>query len=1724
MTNNIGGLGKYVQSDDREFSSDKRSSISVWRASGRMNVEKQKEDYEITKFEANLYNIYPSDYADKIKDEQKDMLAMIKRSFEWSATLADIKGIEATLTNLKTYLMLKYPLHRTDYEYFISRLFDIIFEFQLASYDTNVANLLIVLLKDILNMLIRVSKPFFAVGSFQEIQDEVHDWFCPHSNNIFMALIIDLSIGNPKFAHLKPVKHTIPGNIRLIQREENVEYTNMGDMMVHLLTNNPPVAMALLKNLFSSIATYFHPSNQGDWTASLLELITSVCHTFSKKHFRKGKSHVFALMEIALQSLDPIYPNKSSAAFKFYNRIFSCILLNDETVYMTDDDTETELSEADRQATMSTSSFLDWSLVFLDNTLNYIKNASTKIESSEKKRATPPGIFLNDTIDLFFCQMSDEIYDNIIEKLVLFFSKSFEPDYYKQLSIFLKSATMRNPTKSLATFLPVFINKLFKYNVGGDGKYHIKDMSDEEYRWYVSLIGYTVTKCGPALLEHKDTLIRVCSALMETDNKVIVKATSKIVRKALYSLTRYYPANNRSIPSKYFDANENHTKYWGCTDKRIYPVEWIQPIMCVLRPAHGRVTIEAYQGIQTRIYQTLSKILVFIESAKSEEVLILKSLAKSFAALQFGVKDIQNKTSESLFAKWKNLKGVKTRHTITFKAAKAHLFRQKISFERMSMTPCCRNVINDLLRLSMHRYSEVRRLGQECLNIVNNHHTNAIGYCVTNIVDTFIKQRSDEEIKGCIYLFHKKSIYKKLKKTWKPFCLMAGTLLGPLDPKFKPSTRELFNTFKSKIIVSKYDPIVYNRQSLAMKSIDTYDSKEVPKDLVVKMMASIEKENQENMQLLKTLVEKILECFKIHDKKDNLTWKEHIFLMTTLVHMDSLFFNVAHKISLDANNDMTPIIQNIGILRDSLYYTFKNMVNDYPVTRILTINLISQIFYPPQPDIYKEITYGNDVLQHHVLPFIAPMVMTVLDDAFLDKLLKFISQDHDPEGQSHAVASQISAKNVNLNWPNSRHSVSSNRFKIPNAKLFHAFMVLGGDSFFDRIKTRIDELVKKTDKEDQFLLTEIVAGVARFVSTNPDSPRTNEILQYLGNIMFNQLNNCSNELNESWSVCIRFIAHNTKVDRLQWLTDTLFKLYNNPLNIFSQSKSIRFLKALLFEVTYKSPQFLDKLLIISQKEFSDPYKQVRDENYKLFVHVLVYQTQYQTEKGIIKLSPPRLPALSTKCISDIITESTNMEKSVEDRNIVKETLIAMIEHAFSKGFSKSLIRLTPTLLPVIMSFASDANQDIAKASMVCVASMAQGFYFDNEIISQILEKLKDVSTSTFWRVRLSILPFTQILFFNHSFFFNDEQVEAIYSLILTLIKDPQIEVRELAKDTLASVLVSSKSDSNRIQSLIKYAIKGLSNEKITSENAKQKHQYILILSSIILSSPYYIPSYFPEVLEVLSKYSGSIPPIRSSMSTGTDAHTPFHKMLNLKMLPSLDDLYSEFYHLLEMDKCQTLAQEMKTFLVQKNQKELRDAKMASHLDHHHQREELEAIEFVDNRERIETIVRKICGFLQKEANMVLVELILMSIGLPKSLDCLKHTLDIEHGGGIYIKLKDGEITCDANADSMVVAAATVAKRRKTPGGIFFKLAMEIIPPDQKRKVFSESVLLRYKRERRRKGKGHYTRITQFMPLPSVEVLRNNDVPEDFDEEFEKLLQISSSSSSSSQQSDDSNMD
>ncbi|GBG77688.1 hypothetical protein CBR_g24134 [Chara braunii] len=153
-----------------------------------------------------------------------------------------------------------------------------------------------------------------------------------------------------------------------------------------------------------------------------------------------------------------------------------------------------------------------------------------------------------------------------------------------------------------------------------------------------------------------------------------------------------------------------------------------------------------------------------------------------------------------------------------------------------------------------------------------------------------------------------------------------------------------------------------------------------------------------------------------------------------------------------------------------------------------------------------------------------------------------------------------------------------------------------------------------------------------------------------------------------------------------------------------------------------------------------------------------------------------------------------------------------------------------------------------------------------------------------WMETVRAFKLHAVIDYKHTFVLEKNDLDSLRAMVLTLLSDPQLEVREIAASTLAGLLKGADDDwpasvrSRCIEatSASQAAAKGAKKIRMQSTtittlpatgpgSVPAKHGPVLGLSACVLSSPYDLPRWLPEVLMVLARSSHEKGPIGNTV-------------------------------------------------------------------------------------------------------------------------------------------------------------------------------------------------------------------------------------------------------------------
>ncbi|CAO1628827.1 unnamed protein product [Parajaminaea phylloscopi] len=183
------------------------------------------------------------------------------------------------------------------------------------------------------------------------------------------------------------------------------------------------------------------------------------------------------------------------------------------------------------------------------------------------------------------------------------------------------------------------------------------------------------------------------------------------------------------------------------------------------------------------------------------------------------------------------------------------------------------------------------------------------------------------------------------------------------------------------------------------------------------------------------------------------------------------------------------------------------------------------------------------------------------------------------------------------------------------------------------------------------------------------------------------------------------------------------------------------------------------------------------------------------------------------------------------------------------------------------------NRELSKLARAALTRISTHHYGPGPLPSKLLRTLLDImSGSKEWRMRLDALPILQVAYFQNLFYLGPADIREIVDVLLALLKDPHLEVREMAATTLSGVVRCSQrkliSDLKR-----RFTAAVVASTPVPKRGQPGFHETLASLHSGILGSvalltafPYDVPSWMPSLLiETVCQHTESPPPVSNTV-------------------------------------------------------------------------------------------------------------------------------------------------------------------------------------------------------------------------------------------------------------------
>lgn len=564
--------------------------------------------------------------------------------------------------------------------------------------------------------------------------------------------------------------------------------------------------------------------------------------------------------------------------------------------------------------------------------------------------------------------------------------------------------------------------------------------------------------------------------------------------------------------------------------------------------------------------------------------------------------------------------------------------------------------------------------------------------------------------------------------------------------------------------------------------------------------------------------------------------------------------------------------------------------------------------FDDSPDAWAEA--GNEAM--------ASLGRKICTPSFVKTLVHTLALDHDEDGdsgfhRSSVLFAMLSCSRISDGescwtmmggrpWPTSWTPRSRDSLNLIRVRLYEGFVRVFGMKMLDALMPCLVDLLKKLeakeekiisgvqDEDVRVLAAEIVAGICRGLDVYHCNDKVKcdifEVTKSLLSDMSGPLGNVNG------ATCIRLIGTSDEFvigkqilrDVLEWQLEgkpLIVKMGNGTL-AHLQSRRLRFIHSCVADIDDAADERLRRVTnqgvedLVGEIGFNHELKTVREEVGRLLSLLSVYVSPDCEKifgKAMVSLCT-RLGSSGTVEVTDAdkngMVDDDNAEEDVrrKSRSRQGETLSRFVSIVYWNGRARMFEKYIAKVLPALFESFDESDGERISHAQMALSLTAQGT-FGVETIEGMLDEVEATAKDHRWKVRSSVLGFVQLFSFCSLFTAQDSSLGRIRSIVLSLLSDSQLEVRQAAAASFVTMI--RDAEDGIVDEVRKGCLKVLNETAPKRRGGKRvpieghlvckRHGAVLALSSMVTSCPYSVPEWMPSVLVALSSCVNDAPPI-----------------------------------------------------------------------------------------------------------------------------------------------------------------------------------------------------------------------------------------------------------------------
>ncbi|XP_026870024.2 proteasome activator complex subunit 4A isoform X2 [Electrophorus electricus] len=828
------------------------------------------------------------------------------------------------------------------------------------------------------------------------------------------------------------------------------------------------------------------------------------------------------------------------------------------------------------------------------------------------------------------------------------------------------------------------------------------------------------------------------------------------------------------------------------------------------------------------------------------------------------------------------------------------------------------DLIKDLLLLSTSTYSQVRSKAQSVLFSALGVYTFCCRDILPRVLEFLDTSRTDitpHQFKGALYCMLGNHVglclanlqyWECIGQTWPA---IVRSCLSPAMSLEKPSVGRLFDELADKVH-RQYETIGFDFSipqsclDVAMKILNS--AKPEPSVGVANEEEELEgirrqqEKNRDSVQRYEKLVEDLLDCISDRNIDDHIVPTRAVRFFVKSLNHDSI---LVRKVAISALG---------GILKQLKRPHEKVLVNPYDISE-LKASLESCCYTQADPLV------SGDRPENQWLRYDSTRLPRSQQDwdkcCFIEKthwgystwprkLMLYAPPEEQPKqgktreemtGREQIIYDHFTDPifiNQLLQYLSLEERKGKDKFSSCRFYLFKGLFRNFGDALLPGLKAHMERLVADTHESRQRCVAEIISGLIRG-SKHWSYSKVETLWAWLCPLLRTALFNITIETYADWGTCIAMACESRDPRKLHWLFEMLME---SPVNgeggSFVDACHLYVLQGGLAQQEWRVPELLHRLLQYLEPKLTQVYKNVRERIGSVLTYIFIIDTKLPrtqpttsprvadfTARMLARLRPLREAEgeIQNHVLDGCTEEQDERTQAIKLLKTVLKWLMTSAGRSFSSALSEQL-QLLPLLFKIAPVENDDSYDEMKRDAKTCLSLMAQGLLCPDQI-PQVLSTLREISKSSSWHGRFTVLTYLQIMVFYNLFLFlsDTKAIRDIRELVLELLEDEQLEVREMAATTLSGFLQCNflsmdKHMQAHFEALSKIRLPTRRKREldsvvdtIPSADLVRRHAGVLGLSACVLSSPYDVPTWMPQILIELSAHLNDSQPIEMTV-------------------------------------------------------------------------------------------------------------------------------------------------------------------------------------------------------------------------------------------------------------------